>query len=98
MVVDRVEVSASCGMEPFLPLGSVVRIGLPAPFLSLRKMESHWCGIQCHGRVEVFPLVGECPKKSFFMACNFPNVVYSMCVARKGVPKSSQPQSKGSLR
>ena len=64
MVVDRVEVSASCGMEPFLPLGSVVRIGLPAPFLSLRKMESHWCGIQCHGRVEGLSPVGECPKKN----------------------------------
>ena len=45
MVVDRVEVSALCGMEPFLMLESVVRIGLPAPFLSLRNAESHWCGI-----------------------------------------------------
>ena len=37
MVVDRVEVSALCGMEPFLMLGSVVRIGLPAPFFSSQK-------------------------------------------------------------
>lgn len=50
MVVDRVEVSALCGMEPFLPLGSVIRIGLPAPFLSLRNAVSHRCGIECEKR------------------------------------------------
>ena len=32
MVVDRVDASALCSMEPFLMLGSVVRIGLPTPF------------------------------------------------------------------
>ena len=49
MVVDRVEVSASCGMEPFLPLGSVVRIGLPAPFFSSQKW-NRIGGIECEKR------------------------------------------------
>ena len=94
MVVDRVEVSASCGMEPFLPLGSVVRIGLPAPFFA--KWNRIWCGIQCHGRVEGLSPVGECPKKSFFMACNFPNVVYSIGVARKEFPSQASHKAKES--
>ena len=81
MVVDRVEVSALCGMEPFLMLGSVVRIGLPAPFfssqygialvaLNVRRGGGGW-------------IPDASPKKSFFLACNFPNVVYSMCVVGK---------------
>ena len=77
MAVDRVEVSASCGMEPFLPLGSVVRIGVGGShwtagsfFVSSQCGIAFWCGIQCHGRVEGLSPVGECPKKSFFMICN----------------------------
>ena len=63
MVVDRVEVSASCGMEPFLPLGSVVRIGLPAPFLSLRNVESHFgVALNATGEWRVFPLLGNVQK------------------------------------
>lgn len=49
MVVDRVDASALCGMEPFLPLGSVVRIGLPTPFCLFAKW-NRIGGIECEKR------------------------------------------------
>ena len=96
MVVDRVEVSASCGMEPFLPLGSVVRIGLPAPFLSLRNVESHF-GVALNVRRGGGGWIPDAsPKKSFFLACNFPNMVYSMCVVGKDSSSSQATTAKES--